>query len=136
MINDIKAAKSCLDVIKVFTDTNGYGLAVDGTECTPATNETYIYESYVVNDNEQGLPNSASQIQLPIYQLSVFVPKSQNKWALGDLVESVKAVFARGSDISNDSNQKVIIESVDSSQAKSTETHLYQTLRVNLTIIG
>ena len=136
MINDIKAAKSCLDVIKAFTDANGYGLAVDGTEYTPATNETYIYESYIVNDNDQGLPNSSSQIQLPIYQLSVFVPKSQNKWALGNLVELVKAEFTRATDISNDANQKVIINSVDSSQVKSTETHLYQTLRVNLTIIG
>ena len=136
MINQFNAVKSCLDTLKGYADSNSYRIAIDGVKFAPLVGEVFLQESFLANDNEQGLNNNAVQIQLPIYQVNIHVPKEYENWKALQVYTQLVSVFARGTDISNDSGQQVRIEQVNSRVLQSTDTHNVLACSVDLRVIG
>ena len=136
MINEFNAVKSCLDTLKTYADANNYRIAVNGAKFSPLVGEVFLEESYLHNDNSQGLSNSASQVQLPIYQINIHVPKEYGNWKALQIYTQLVSVFERGTDISNDSGQQVRIEQVNSRVLQSTDTHNVLACSVDLRVIG
>ena len=135
MINKLQAARDALAKLKEFTDAEGYNVAISGEDYTPSTDEIYLNELFLFNENSQGLNNEASQIQLPIYQVAINTPKSMGKWKGLEIAGSLAVLFERGSDISSES-QKVIVNTVDCGQLMTGTTHNYYVVSIRLTLIS
>ena len=136
MINQFNAEKSCLDKLFAYADSNSYSVAVSDSEFAPKVDEIFLEESYLVNENEQGLSNSSSQMQPSIYQIKINTPKIMGKSKGLEIVDELMTFFARGSNISNTTTQQVRIEQVNNIRLPATSTHNVRVVSVNLMVIG
>ena len=136
MINQFDAVKSCLDTLKGYADQSNYRIAIDGIKFVPIVGETYLQESFLANDNDQGLNNSVVQVQLPIYQVNIHVPKEYGNWRALQVYTQLVGVFERGTDISNNPAQQVRIEQVNNRILPPTDTHNVLACSIDLRVIG
>lgn len=136
MIDEFNAQKSCLTKLKSYADVGGFSVAIDGKTIEFDSDQIYLSERLLSNDNSQGLSNSSSQIQLPIYQIEIHTPKIMGKWKGLEILNELSTHFERASDISLDASQQVFIEQVNKTRANPTETHNVTLASVDLRLIG
>ena len=136
MINEASVAESCLDKLKVYADSKSYLIAIDGKDFDPPVDDIYLQETLLINDNSQGLSNSSSEIQRPIYQVNVNCPKGRGKWQALHIVNDLREHFERAMDISVIPEQQVNIEQVQSQRIPASDTHNIYAVSINLSVIG
>ena len=136
MIDEFNLAKSCLDKLKAYADSQGYAIAMQGKTFNPVADEIYLREFLLSNDNFQGLSNSSTQEQRPIYQINICVPKVMGKWVGLTILSALKSTFERGGDISLIAGQKVIVERVNTRSLDASDTHNIIAVSVDLTALG
>ena len=136
MIDQFNAVKSCLEKLKTYADVEGYRIAIDGKEFEPEIDEIWLKESFLTNDNSQGVNNNCVQIQLPIYQININTPKAFGKWKALEVFKELSEHFERGTDISLDAAQTVTIERVDYRQLSPTDAHNVYAASVYLRCVG
>ena len=136
MINEFDLAKSCLEKLKTYADSKSFDIAIQDSGYEPNVDKVYLEEFLLINDNDQGLSNSSSEIQRPIYQVNVNCPKDKGKWVLLNIVNDLRIHFARGLDISIKESQQVNIEQVQSARLPSSSAHNIYAVSINLSVIG
>lgn len=136
MISKFNLAKALRDEAKVVTDANNYVLVGNGEEFEPDVNESHIEEIVLYNDDETiGLANNSKDIQIGIYQLSVYSPKTKSKWTGLQIVDVLAAHFTRG--LKPEFNgQQIVIETSSLSPMMQTETHLVHHLSIKFSVIN
>lgn len=136
MISDFNIAKSCKQKLDDYADANSYYVVAEGKTYEPSTDEVYLKEFAIFNDVDQGLANSASQEQRPIYQVNICIPAEYSKFSALAIKDAIRAHFERGADITLDATQQVIIQNTSLTTLEADSTHNIYAMSINLTVYG
>lgn len=135
MIDDFKTAKALLDKAQTFADYNSIRLCIDGLAFTPETDETYLKEALLQNETEIiALDAYSCDRQQSIYQLSVYTPKANGKFANLELVNEIKKEFRTAAFVVYD-NQTVQIMNVSASPLLTTNSHNITAVSINIVVL-
>jgi len=137
MIDDFVTAKALLDKAQAFADLKGLRLCIQGAAFTPVTTETYLKETFLSNDTDPlGLAADSSDRQDSIYQLDIYTPKDDGKFAGLAVGNEIKAEFPRVSFVLNNASQKVQISNVSSRIMPANKTHNLTMINIELIVIA
>ncbi len=134
MISKFDIAKALRDQAEAVCTTNSYTLFSSDSEVSPSAGDTYVKEHNLFgSDNPIGYGGKA--MQKGIYQLSVYAPKSQNKWAMLKTVDTINAHFVRGLKPTHNS-QMLVIEKATTTGNMPNDTHNVQHISIYFSVIG
>ena len=137
MIDSFKTDQACTAKLKAFCDTHGFTLIPFGSGQVLDTDKSYVKERLLDNNETTiGLSGGSSDIERPIYQISVLTPKAQSQFINKQMTHTVKGCFRKAEIILQDSEQTVQVQDTDKSGVMFTETHAESVLSVNLTVIA
>ncbi len=134
MISKFDIAKALRDQAEAVCTANSYTLFSSDGKASPGADDAYIKE-YNPFGNDNPIGYGGTSMQKGIYQLSVYVPKSQNKWGLLKMVDTINAHFVRGLKPTHNS-QMLVIEKTTTTGNKPNDTHNVQHISVYFSVIG
>ena len=136
MISKFNLAKALRNEAKIVTDANSLTLVGNGEGFIADVNKSHIEEIVLYgDDNSVGLANLSSDIQRPVYQLSVHSPKNQTKWVGLDIADTLSAHFVRGLKPSFN-GQKAVVTTASVATMIQNSTHFIYHVSVTLSVIA
>lgn len=138
MINKFSIAKALRDQAATIATINSFTLVGNGEGFTPDVNQTYIQEITLYgDDNTIGVADDSSDIQIGVYQMSVYTPKSEDgaKWAGLQIINIFQIGFPKGLELTFD-NQTVRVRNASLSSMMQDDTHLIHHLSIVFSVIN
>ena len=137
MIDDFITAKALLDKAQAFAGSKGFRLCIQGAAFTPTPTEAYLKETFLSNDTDPlGLAADSSDRQDSIYQLDIYTPKDNGKFAGLAISNEIKAEFPRASFIYESAEQKVQVSNVSAAMLPANKTHNMVSLSIDLVVLA
>ncbi len=138
MISNFDTDKALLAQAKIIATANGYRLVTDGESYQPDPNELYIKEHVINGDDEsRGIEDGSPDVQIGIYQLTVFAPKANEgaKWQSVQVCDVLRDGFARGTELIFN-QQMVRMRSSSLKRLGDDDTHKIYALSITFTVIN
>lgn len=135
MINKFDLAKALNNQAKIVTDANSWVLVANGQDFTPDVNNIHVREFVLYGDDNGGLANDSSDIQIGIYQLSVYTPKTLTKWRGLQVIDILQASFSKGLKLIFN-NQMVVIINSSLEHMDINDNHIIHHLSIRFSVIN
>jgi len=141
MISKFDLAKGLRDQAKIVTDANSLILVSDAkTEDEKIfiadVNNSHVVESVLYGDDSSiGLAGSSSDIQIGIYQLSVYSPKIDPKWTGLRIVDLLQTHFVRTLEPTFNGQKSVIVDS-SIGPMMNDDSHFVHHLSIRFSVIA
>jgi hypothetical protein len=136
MVNNFDVAKALKDQANIIATANDY-ILISTDESNPSdVNGSYIEEFTLFgDDNSIGISDASSDIQIGIYQLSVYVPKTSSKWAALAIIGVLQFGFPKGLEMIYNA-QTVRAKNSSISPLMQNDTHLIYHLSIAYSVIN
>lgn len=136
MISEFSIAKALRDKADIVATAIPVTLTGADVGFKPKPDQTYVEERVGYGPtNSVGISDSSSDLQIGIYQLSTFTPKTEPKWNGLDITDKLALGFPKGTELIHNS-QMVRIKESSLTPMMQNDTHLIHVLTVTYSVIN